>query len=115
MAWTTRHEPLPSDWKERRRQTAMRAGWRCEGKLESGVRCAEAGAECDHVVNVRSAEGRAMGARVHDLGNLSWLCADCHAVKTRAEARAARQQIVARGHGGKHPGDRNHPYNRARR
>ncbi|WP_409047061.1 hypothetical protein AB2L57_10725 [Microbacterium sp. HA-8] len=111
MAWTRRHEPLPGDWKARRRDTAIRAGWRCEGKLEDGTRCREPGAECDHVINVRSAEGRAMGARVHDLINLSWLCAGCHKAKTQSEARAAYAQKAALG---RHPGERNHPHYRKR-
>lgn len=105
MAWTQRHLPLPGDWKERRRQTATRAGWRCEARIAPGTRCANAGSECDHIINQRSAEGVAMGDRVHGLRNLQWLCASCHSEKTREEARAAR---AYRKSFGRHPGERGH-------
>ena len=105
MAWTQRHLPLPKDWRERRRQTAMRAGWRCEGKLPDGSRCPDGGHFCDHIINTRSAEGMAMGDRVHALPNLQWLCKSCHDAKTQVEARAARDYRRAMG---KHPGERNH-------
>jgi len=105
MAWTTRHLPLPKDWKERRRQTAMRAGWRCEGTAPDGTRCREAGSQCDHIINSRSLEGQEMGERVHALANLQWLCKTHHDAKTQAEARASRDY---RRQLGKHPGERAH-------
>lgn len=90
MAWAQRHDPLPSDWTARRRRTAMRAGWRCVAPLEMGARCPEAGTDCDHIINARSAEGQAMGDAVHGFRNLQWLCEEHHRVKTLAEARAAK-------------------------
>lgn len=103
MTWTRRHSPLPSDWKKRREETARRAGWRCEAPLEMGARCPEPGSECDHVVNVRSAQGEAMGDAVHALSNLQWLCREHHNAKTQAEAKAAGAYRRAQG---RHPGER---------
>jgi len=105
MTWTRRHLPLPSDWKARRRQTAERAGWRCEGETAAGTRCPEGGHFCDHVVNTRSMEGVAMGERVHALGNLQWLCKSCHDKKTASEAAASRHTNRLLG---RHPGERSH-------
>ncbi|WP_407360528.1 HNH endonuclease signature motif containing protein [Microbacterium sp. LBN7] len=105
MAWTQRHDPLPSDCNARRRQTATRAGWRCEAPLDMGARCPEAGMDCDHIINTRSAEGQAMGDAVHGRWNLQWLCKEHHREKTQAEAKAAREY---RRSFGRHPGERNH-------
>lgn len=105
MAWTTRHEPLPGDWKKRRRYVRARAGERCEGIVE-GSRCREAGAYCDHIINTRSPEGRAMGDAVHSTSNLQWLCKSCHDTKTQQEARAgraARPRVTSRHPGEAHP------------
>ena len=80
---SSRRATLPADWRQRRAAARDRAGGQCEctGCDQHQGRCPEAGAECDHI-----------GDRLdHSLDNLAWLCAECHAARTREQGRRARQ------------------------
>lgn len=82
-----RHSRLPDDWQQRRNDTALAAGGRCECtgwcKRHSG-RCVEPGSQADHA-----------GAK-DDHDDLQWLCASCHDVKTQTEAARGRAWRYAR-------------------
>ena len=93
---STRKTRLPSDWQSRRKRVRMRAHGRCEGpigddgaRVHDAPRCMRQGTDCDHIAPGDD----------HDLSNLQWLCAPCHARKTQAEARSAgieRQRLRKR-------------------
>jgi 5-methylcytosine-specific restriction protein A len=75
---------LPSDWPKRRLATKARAKGLCEAEVHEPD-CDGFGAECDHHIANDD----------HSLSNLRWLSAECHAAKTRREARAALLQRKA--------------------
>lgn len=67
-------EPLPSDWKARKKAVERRDGKRCRA-------CGEVkGLELDHIL------GRAKGG-THELANLQLLCHTCHDAKTRRDKK----------------------------
>lgn len=98
MPWHTsdRVTRLPNDWRKRRAAVRRRAGGRCEALDGNGSRCTARGTECDHV---RRGDN-------HNLDNLQWLCATCHARKTRAETTEARATLNRRRPPEPHPGMR---------
>lgn len=81
MTWSTsdRALRLPSDWQDRRRFVAQRAGFQCEALLNDGTRCEAPGAECDHIERGDN----------HAVNNLRWLCSWHHKRKTQREATEA--------------------------
>lgn len=70
-------EPLPADWKARKRAVGQRDGFLCRhcGTVQA--------LELDHIIP-RSKGG------THHLGNLQLLCASCHRKKTADQRRRSR-------------------------
>lgn len=94
MPWqTNRAARLPGNWKSLRLQVKARASDQCQWITE-GVRCTDAGQECDHIINNDD----------HSLGNLQWLCASHHREKTLSEAAAARAKRSRYREPMRHPG-----------
>lgn len=80
---SARKSQLPRNWPVIRRAVARRAGGVCERLRPDGTRCDHPGSECHHVGDTAD----------HSLGNLAWLCHDCHMVETLAQSAAAAQAV----------------------
>ena len=79
MPWGDRGRlPHAREWERIRQATKARAGGQCEA-IEDGQRCTNPGSECDHVTDR------------HNHTDTQWLCHDHHALKTQAQAQAARR------------------------
>lgn len=84
---SSKSEPLPGDWKSRKRLVEKRAGGRCEW-VEDGVRCSRKGTEVDHILNrARWPKGK---PGLHDVNQLQLLCSICHKTKTQRESMEGR-------------------------
>lgn len=70
------------DWRKKRAQVKARAKGLCEQHLKRGFYVL--GTECDHITP------KAKGG-TDDLGNLQWLCTDCHRAKTIRDEGGAPQ------------------------
>ena len=83
MGWESsdRRGRLPADWPKRVAKVCRRAMGACEAS-EHDPRCDGLGSECDHII----------AGDDHSLGNLQWLNAWCHKVKTARDRQAWKRQ-----------------------